>query len=389
MSEIVDDLLNEVEQLESATKELESSTETVKQKQQTLADSSAKASSEAHLIALQTAKTAQEAASESQKAAEASIKQAEALKAEILELNESNFNWRQSVRNAGKDFKSAKSSMTIMLVTSIIFSLIAIGAAAYLLYSIKKQNEQYKGEVLDIIATENALLKKNITLKVDELAYVIENMQAPINQAALHMQDHKPSAQTEPAVEQPAGSPNEPALETTQPTEQEQTSEVAATETTDQKPAEYHEAAPMVSQSAFSSEEGQQLISSVDWIKAHAVTGEDLQKVKSLVADLQQQLIKLEQQSPTTTTSGLTADQIKKLDGIGWLVRKQSKAIEELEKQLSALQKPSVGKDYTQQFQSISAEQKAMKKQLAQIEKALDELTELSKEPPPYSYRAK
>jgi len=194
MSDIVDDLLEEVEQLEKSTQALETSVQKTVNQSQQVNESNAKASAEANLLALETAKTAQEAAIQSHQAAQSSIKQADSLKSQALELTESNFNWRQAVRNAAKEFKPAKNSFTIMLATSIIFSLIALGAMGYLLYAMQKQEAQFKGEVLDIITTENMLLNKKITLKIDELASVVEMLSLQVSKQNTAIQNNVVSA---------------------------------------------------------------------------------------------------------------------------------------------------------------------------------------------------
>ena len=435
MSEIVDDLLNEVEQLENATKDLQSTAKVAKNNEYEFKNAQSAASSESHLIALQTAQTSQEAATQSQKAAQASIKQAEALKSEILELNESNFNWRKNVREAAKDFTSVKKKVAIMLIASIIFSLIAVSAMGYLFYAMKKQQAQFKGEILDIIATENTLLKKDITLKVDELASVIENLNIPLNQPAMpnnktsktkemiSLIDEFQMQQSEQKATSKDTTENTPETKTAAPVSKMMESDSAASKESiktpekpdisktevkgtlenktenieKQKPVEMAgvpkqplEEKPMAHET-LSNQKAEELISSVKWLKEHSVQKRQLDKVKGLINQIQAQL-KAIKSNPSTMAKGkgLTAEQMKKLDGIGWLVRKQSKMITKLEKDIQALsKKPVSDKNYTKQLEQITKEQTKMRQQLVKVEESLGELTELSKEPPPYSYRAK
>jgi len=386
MSEIVDELLEEVEQLESATKELESSVETVRTQEKQLESAQKQADSEVHLIALQTAKTAQEAAHESQKAAEASIKQVELLKAEMLELNDSNFNWRQSVRNAAKDFKSAKSSMSIMLTTSIIFSLIVLGAAGYLFYATQKQQAKYQGEVLDILSTENTLLKKHITLKIDELASMIENMNLPTH----HADSVISHDETIPATDVPE-------VIHAEDHNKEHTEETATVETAKNQQHEKAEKLVVAENSEPASEEILQhqetLLASVKWLQEHTLTHKELDALEAAINELKTSMTENVGKQPSA--SALTDAQVKKIDGISWLVRKQSKTIQSLEEKIAQLKVAKPDTD-TATIQTMKAElmdvkkhQLQMKAQLTEIQKTIDLLTELSKEPPPYSYRAK
>lgn len=371
MSEIVDELLKEVEELESATEELEHSTKNVQQQKQTLQDAQDKAMAEPELIALQTAKTAQDAAKQSHQAAQAAIRQAENLKAQVLELNESNFNWRQGVRHAANDFKKAKSTFTTMLITSILFSSIALGAAGYFMYVMKKQNDQLKGEVMDLLANENALLKKAINLKMDEMASVIENINHPANLAVINE-----------TVKPPLTEPDKIAA-----SEQEKTTvapDIAANPAA-AMPAD--SAAESIDHSqAMNSEEQQQLLETVAWLKENSLVKADLDSLHKQIEALQKQLDALPQVSQNAQLS--KAD-TKKLDSLSWLVRKQSKQLETIASKVESVEKTTPSNDLIKELQLIKAEQKIMQTKLVNIQKTIDLLSELAKEPPPYSYKAK
>lgn len=183
MSDNADDLLDELELLESAASEMQESVEEVSEKQQTLAQSSSVQTAgqlNASVIALESAKTSQSSAEYSQAAAEAAIKMAHEQKAQVMELSDSNIAWRQSLRTATNDLKAAKNAVAIMMAVTIAFSVIATGLMGWLFFALNKKYEHLKGDVLDIISTENTLFNKNLTLKVDQLSSLIEALAADI-----------------------------------------------------------------------------------------------------------------------------------------------------------------------------------------------------------------
>jgi len=407
MSDIVDDLLQEVEQLEETTQELESTNQKVNDQANQLKNASANASAEANVLALEAAKTAQEASVQSHRAAQAAIKQAENLKAQALELNESNFNWRQAVRNAAKDFQSAKSSFTIMLTTAIVFSLITMGSMGYLYYTMKKEEAQFKGEVLDIITTENTLLNKKVTLKIDELASVIENLTyevSKINDKAVITQ-----------------APITPVESTEQPKQQDIPVTMDKTEDgligidlakeandTDSKPAiktesesnKQTEQVAVTTQDKSSATLGDtsQLQTSVDWIKEHSVTQKDFTELQTLVAKVLKAQETLETQTknlkatPATSSSGLTSKQIKKLNDISWLVRTQTKTLKSIEAKLglqSGSKTNDSGLTILNELKKLHAQQTVMQNQMNDLQGKVKKLADTPKEAPPYSYKAK
>ncbi len=396
MSEIVDELLKEVEELEIATDTLETSSDKMQQEQESYDQAKASAAMEPDLIALETAKTAQEAAKQSQLAAQASIRQTENLKAEILEITESNFNWRQAVRHANQEFKAAKSTFSIMMITAILFSSIALAAAGYFMYSMKKQNEQLKGEIIDLLANENALLKKSINLKMDEMASVIENLNHPANVAANHQKttEHNQTidiaSEAIPELSAMQNHSGEAENTATMGTDKQSLiTDESANETTD-TPNDNLTDKPAMNTTVMSADEKQQLMSQLSWLKENSVAKEDLESIKAELDKLSTQVQALK---TVKSASGLSTEQTKKLDGVHWLVRQQTKQIEQLAKELKTVASPKTDeKSATQtlsEFNAIKAQQAAMAEQLKQIQKTIDELSELSKEPPPYSYKAR
>lgn len=344
MSKIVSELLDEVEQLEDATQNLEAQTDSVKQKAEQVSSANAKVNQQAQLIALETAKVAQEAAQESQKAAAAAIKQADQYKAQVIDLSDSNQNWRKSLRTSVDDFKSTKSTITKMVVFVTIISFCMIGAAGYLLYASKKQAEMSKGELLDILSTENALLKKSMTLKIDELASVIENLSLP---------EHGPAHLPVKATAQ------------------------TSSEAKSDNPQVNNSTLVWLEENGISKDQWQQLEAELIQIKAHISSLTETSANSTKTAE------------KTNTT--LTTEQTKALKDLSYLVRRQSKSIAAINAQVKKLQYPTASSKQTLQAEldTIKLQQVQLNAELIKVQKELKILTDLAKQPVPYSYRAK
>lgn len=435
MSEIVDDLLHEVEQLEASTQDLESSVQKVNQQVDQAKKADQNASAEANLLALEAAKTAQEASIQSQKAAQISIKQAEQLKAQALELNESNFNWRQAVRNAAKDFQSAKSSFAIMLTISIVISLSAAGAVGYLFYAMQKEEAKFKGEVLDIITTENTLLNKKITLKMDELASVIENLTYEVSK----MNTSASSAKTMDILKEAKSKADMPmndkssAKQTEMPEEAnlhsnktETAVAMAPTKTDGHKHQEMTEKAVI---QAMNSQDIAEAVRPIieKAIKEHnhpmvkmgnAVSKDEVNQLKTLVEKVltqqtalqtqlnkQAKMIQVAKKAETTQTesktshatpgqpmmtAGLSEQQVKKLNDISWLIRKQSKTLKSIQARLGSAEKAEpASTTVIAELQNLKQQQSMLQKQLLNMQKGMQTLIEKANKPNPYKYQAK
>ncbi|VAW44339.1 hypothetical protein MNBD_GAMMA04-188, partial [hydrothermal vent metagenome] len=131
MSNIVDDLLQDVEQLEASTLAIDSDIQHLAQQKKTLNDNTQAINNK---LLLDTAKTTQEAAKQSQLAATTSIKLAEQLKGRNSELEEISNNWRQAVRNTLREQQTAKKYFAIMMATTLAVSLISLSSIGYLVY---------------------------------------------------------------------------------------------------------------------------------------------------------------------------------------------------------------------------------------------------------------
>jgi len=380
MSDTVDDLLLEVEQLEESTQELDSSVKNATNQANKARNASSNDSLDSNLIALEAAKTAQEASQQSHNAAQMAIKQAESLKSQALELSDANFNWRHAVNNASKEMKSAKGSFTVMLVTSIVFSLIALGAMGYLFYSIQKQQASFKGEVLDIISTENTLLNKKVTLKIDELASVVEMLEYKVSkldssnaETHEHAQEASESTENDVKLELPVVTKETQAIE-----QKEAMTEESSTNNTTAK----EDPVP---------EEKQQTVI----VHQNPISDEQVLEIKGLIEQVLagQKKLKHADQQTITMTGGLTSKQIKKLNDISWLVRKQGKTLKTMEARLgvksSSIKSSAPNKTILNELKSLQKQQHALHQQMLDMQATIKKYTEEPKAPPPYSYKAK
>jgi hypothetical protein len=378
MSNIVDDLLQEVEQLDESTQQLNDNVEKVVTQNSQL-KSGEKSSIDADLIALETAKTAQEASLQSHLATKAAIKIAEQLKSQSLELEEFNYNLRQSIRTSSKETQSAKTTFIALMVGSVVVNVIALSVIGYFFYENNKQNSQFKGQTLDIIKIESNLLSKKITLKVDELSSLIEAMSADL----IRMKNafNTPVKIDSPIDENPAETSPETVMdEQTSDAKESQQAEVEAEgattaithKTGDEKQTPAATNQPATEQSAI-----------------------DYSELKALVEKILAEQHKLQAMTLAgSTTSSLEPSQVKKLNGISWLVRKQEKALKAIQANLTN------GAADSSSSQGINKNLNELKEQLRlltdqqlnlqnQVKNVQADLKKLVAEPAPYSYKSK
>ena len=381
MSEIVDDLLQEVKELESATKELEAASSSAKSHEHALMKKSTEHQNALQLLNIEAIKTAQNSAKLSQNAAEASLKQGQKLKSEIFEINEANFNWRQAIRNSAKDFKSVKSSVSIMLAVSIAFSLSAAGTAGYLVYKMQKQSALLEGEIVDIVTTEHALLKKDITLKIDELAAVIETMNYP-------QRTDSDDLNTQASEQQNTENYNVDIVDRS--TNKVNTDSIQHNNAISDQGQHSNRTVELTEKNK--NNDSTMLIAELDYLKSEvAQQSAAIKNNHHLLTELKTDISNIKATNPNTDSKS-SQDNSKKLDSLSWLIRQQSKKVSAIEKDIAAIQTAPAGKQFDimkLSLEKIQLQQTQLQKQLQTLDKSLEELTELSKDPPPYSYKAK
>lgn len=441
MSDFTDDLLDDLEQLESSTTELADHHQKATNNSKKLAKSSLAEAIDSASVSLEAAKAAQDAALESQKAAESAIKLSHELKGQIIELSDATTSWRQAARQSNQELGSNRSKMNIVAVITIMFSMISTGIMGWLVYQMNKKHELFKGEVLDLLQTETKLFNKSITLKVDQLSSLIEALsmdvqhlsssskqkmhssmpQVPMQpaeaNALIDLESEIPQTEVAPKVaeEKPADQPKaEVAKETMTP------KMANAENMTEMKKTIEKLETPQVIEKVHTIVEPK-IIKVPELVYKEGISPAEHQKLKSLVekiisqqsqlqAKLLSKLAQIKQQSAhnmstaaTTKTvtnmkSALTAKQEKQLNGISWLVRQQDKKLKEIQKQLAAQPKTAKTAKNQKEFkelhvslnelkahiQSLSEQQKTI---ASQVKKLQSVTNNLAAKPAPYSYK--
>ncbi|WP_019556672.1 methyl-accepting chemotaxis domain-containing protein [Thiomicrorhabdus arctica] len=388
MSNIVDDLLQEVEQLEESTQQLNDNVENVAAQNSQLKSGEA-SSIDVDLIALETAKTAQEASLQSHLAAKAAVKTAEQLKSQSLELAEFNYNLRQSVRTATKEIQSTKKTFIALMVGSVVVNTIALSVIGYFFYETNKQNSQFKGQTLDIIQIESNLLSKKITLKVDELSSLIEAMSADI----IRMKDTVTTpVKIHSTVNDNSGEmPSKTLIN-------EPISDAKADSTTHSKESAtlHHDIATTAI--AHETKDERQTSAMITRLKTEQ-SAIDYSELKTLVEKILAEQHKLQAMTLTGSTADSSdASQVKKLNDIRWLVRKQEKALKAIQANLTngTAQHPADGStskginntlnELKVQLRLLTEQQLTIQKQVKNLQ---TDLTKYASKPAPYSYKAK
>lgn len=399
MNDFTDDILSDLDDLESSTEALQEHTSQAKSAQQQLASSGSAQSIDAASLALEAAKAAQEAAKQSQNAAESAIKLSNDLKAQIIELSDSNTSWRQTARSAAQDIERSRNTMVVLMSVTVVLGIVTTSLSAWFLYHNSKKQELFKGDVLDLIQTEVILNNKSINLKVDQISSLLEVLSAEIqnlntstsvkgssrNRAAAIEVVERDEVVAEQTVEETVAAPSEPvkSLKLTTP-------ELSAP-TTESLPSHL----------ALDPVQLEELKSLINLI---------LDKQQKLEAAMMAQSVTLQHSAKTTKTNivsapsntdaGLTEKQVKQLDGLGWLVRKQEKTLKEIQDSINAASQGSKNQNTQTGFEGIekslnelkaqivnlSTQQKAIETQVIELQ---EQTKKLSEPPKPYSYQNK
>lgn len=395
MSDTADDLLDELSQLEDASADMQKEVKTASDNNKKLEASGNADSLDSAALSLEAAKTAQLAAEQSQNAADAAIKLSHEQKAQVMELSDSNIAWRQSLRTASNDLKSARNAVTIMMTVSIVFSVISVGIMGWLLNSLNKKNEVLKGDVFDIINTENTLFNKNLNLKIDQLSSLIEALAADIQRLSRStpVQDRMPaSGEKRPSLPEREAKPKSQSEKPAEPTANLKENQASAMDVKTIRPdftelkSEMHEL----------SDSREKQLKHIEGVLDQILNAQEKIQATALHQASKKQAM------PTTTvvSSGLTDEQVKKLNGIAWAVSTQRKLLKEIQKTLSAQKPAKASSDKTPKaldkidasLKHLSTQVRELKTQQDHIQKkvqGLESVTqELAARPQPYSYRS-
>ncbi|MDG6778298.1 hypothetical protein QCB44_06240 [Thiomicrorhabdus sp. zzn3] len=403
---MTDDLLDELEQLEASSEALDEQVNQNQKKQEAFQKLDSASTIDAVSLALETAKTAQEAANQSQKAAETALEHAQRQKEQIMELSDANFGWRQNVKSANKELQSSKKSVSIMLGLTVVLSLVSMSVMGWLLYNVQQKELHLKGEILDVLQTENTLHQKQITLKVDELASFMEMLAADLKNrpAAMPGTTDSETAQTTSAADTAAKTMDEAALVN-----------LASEADTGNKPGEEQNASSQEGSEpdvASNSETVHQTMVADAASRPDVMSEAQYAELKSLLEQLLREQQNVQIQAPPSKSPVMdtkeAAELKKQLTDIGWLVRKQSGTLEKIKQQLSqasgtgskesATQLEKSLKKAEQNYEAIQKTLNELKAQLGtlksqqnmlqeQVNNLQQETEKLSAKPKPYSYR--
>lgn len=415
MSNIVDDLLQEVEQLEKSTQQLNDNVQDVTAHSSHLKSGDTD-SIDSGLLALETAKTAQDASHQSHLAAKTALKTAEQMKAQNTELEELTHSLRQSVRTTAKDLQSAKSTITALIIGSVAANVIALSVIGYLFYETSQKSSQFKGDTLDIIQIESNLLSKKITVKVDELSSLIEAMAAdiirlrdganltPSSQKALlptsnalepnNVSNSAPSGIQAPLIDDVSvESSEQAAADDTQESVKETVKKAAGNTAieTSAKEVKLDQSAAHSKTNASETHTDSTLATAPTAIN----TPLEYSELKTLVEKILSEQQKLQAIALAGANTGnLDPQHVKKLNDISWLVRKQEKALKELQ---ASLTNGSVNSGNSTTLSASLSELKIQLRLLTEQQLSIQnqvktlqiDLKKYASDPPPYSYKAK
>ena len=461
MNDLTDDILSDLADLESSTEELTQKTSMAKNKHHTLEGLDSAQRIDSASLVLEAAKAAQEAATQSQHAAESAIKLSNDFKAQIIELSDSNASWRQTARSTSQDILKSRNAMLVTMSITVVMGVITTSLSAWFLYYNSKKQEMFKGEVLDLIQTENALNNKGITLKVDQLSSLIEALSADIQALKI------PNMPANTSAKEPIHAPvNIHAVNNDDPIEMPETINAHDSGHNEQHgnsdnqhtlpnahvskaPVENHvnNDEPMHNQDTHVTENEHMPQKSSTSHDNHGTAGkpqethpattppnhhdehtmphnesqmgnqsyEELKNLVNLILEKQQQLEAailtqsqwLQKNKTITATqpvlvenSSMSDKQVKQLDGIGWLVRKQEKTLSEIQAILKDSGKTSgtTGNDQgiqniekslnelKAQIHNLAAQQKDIESQVTDLQA---QTKKLSESPKPYSYQSR
>jgi hypothetical protein len=404
---MTDSLLEELEQLEASSEALDEQLAHNRKQQHQATQFSPASTLDAATLALEAAKTAQEAATHSQKAAEASLTHSHRQKEQVIELSDANFAWRQAVKTATHELHSTQKRFAIMLGMSMFTSLAAVSALGWMLYTMNSKEAQFKGEVLDLIQTENILHGKQITVKVDEISSLLELLAAEVKKITPQHSATVANAVMANPADTPANAPVENSPLVDLHAEAETPAHAAETHADDTHAMAAAGGEPTMQTEPQS--DHHPVAPAPDKVAPTAAKPDD-SEIKGLIEQILQAQQQLQSQvqlqaghaAVTQSGGGLTEAQKKQLNDIGWLVKKQAKLLDEIKHGLQNLPAPvQTGKGKSVEsanYQAIQTSLEELKAQMANLKtqqsalqdqvKSLQEQTEkLSTAPKPYSYR--
>lgn len=382
MKDIADDLLDDLQELESSTDELETHVEKVVQNQKILNQHTGETAMESAVLMLESSKIAQDASLHSQESAEINLKLAKEQQMQIDDLQQANNSWRQAIRNANEEIKSSKGFFIAVFVLSLITSLGVSGVVGWYLFNDTQKHNQLKQDIMDIIQTETTINQRQMNLKIDELASVMENLAipAPVN-------TDQPEVQNEPTQGSELADPKVKMLDLASAADK-PTPQVNKDVNTQPAPKQVDQQMVAINQSLEQMLSEQKQI--IEQIAARLSSDQAPQtpvkegKVESVdLSGLNEQFARLEKMLNTQTA---------KIENLS----KQVQIDKTETKDIKVSKTQELGNlELKNQLRKLSDDFAELKKQQSAVQNALDKLTqtlnkaheEQANEPKPYSYR--
>lgn len=304
-----EELLDELSSLDKATEQVVDGEKDFAEAKAQINSLDEPVSIDAASLSLQAAVASQQAAEKSHQATEVSLGLAADQKAKIHELADSNLAWRHNVNSAIKQIEASKNILLTMMIVGIVFSVISVATMGYLYYSINKENAMMKGDVLDIIVTENSLSNKKYELRLDQLYSLIENLPLKINNSSLGNQLPIPVENQDTTFINPVAV-REVVSETV--TEKVSSPQVVVVDDANVQ----KQVAKFVLMQKEQNAQIEQLITQLE-------------------SKINKKIVSSNAKAGTVVHKGLTDAQQKRLNGISWLVRQQGITLKEIQVKLN------------------------------------------------------
>lgn len=174
MNDITDELLEELSELETNTDFLNEKVEDAVTQKERLEHTPSSNNLSAAGLLLEACKLAQQAADTSHQSSEASLHSTNKQQTQIDELQENIISTRQTTRNIIQDSQSSKRFFGSLATTSILLLALLTAASGWILHQNQQTKQTLEQQIIDIIKTENTLNQRQLNLKINELATVIE-----------------------------------------------------------------------------------------------------------------------------------------------------------------------------------------------------------------------
>lgn len=165
----------------------------------------------------------------SQEATRKNIELAKEQQESIKELSDAASGWRHATRQAVQEVNATKKNIIILTVISGLIAVAGFGTTIGVMLQSRAGFVSMSNAILENVDEHQTIVSKTLTLKMDELASTIEQMQASIDQVNAHKANTSPTAAVPIASDAPETAINAEAIQ--------QAITVEATSTKDAEPS--------------------------------------------------------------------------------------------------------------------------------------------------------